>query len=73
MYFVLQMADRATQNNKTNQKNPDHKPSGPGAEAGYKGTGNQKDLDNHGNQLNPKNKEFRGGQQNQKWIIIFSE
>lgn len=29
---------------------------------GYTGAGTKADLDNHGNQLNPNNKEFGGGQ-----------
>lgn len=55
--------------NRTDQCNPDHKPTGPGHEAGYKGTGTKEDKDNHGNQLNPNNPEYGGGQK--KWINRF--
>jgi hypothetical protein len=54
---VLQTAD---EKNRTNQCNPDHKPSSPGHKAGYKGKGDKQDLDNHSNQLNPNNPEYEG-------------
>lgn len=51
--------DHKAQANRTNQCNPTHAPTGPGHEAGYKGTGTKADLDNHSNQKNPNNKNFK--------------
>lgn len=42
-----------------NHKNPNHPETGPGHAKGYTGTGT-KDLDNHGNQLNPNHPEYKG-------------
>lgn len=47
------------QDNRTNQCNPNHEKTGPGREAGYHGTGTKADLDNHGNQLNPNNPQYK--------------
>lgn len=41
------------------QINPNHKPTGPGSTAGYKGTGDKADVDNHGDQRNANNPEFK--------------
>lgn len=41
------------------QKNPNHKPTGPGKPKGYDGDGTQADRDNHGDQLNPNNDEYK--------------
>lgn len=41
--------------NRTNQCNPNHQPTGPGHQAGYQGAGTKPDLNNHANQLNPNN------------------
>lgn len=41
------------------QKNPEHKPTGPGKEAGYGGEGTKADLENHSDQLNPNNPEYK--------------
>lgn len=46
-------------NNRANQRNPNHTRSGPGRPAGYSGIGDQPDLDNHSNQLNPNNQNFQ--------------
>lgn len=51
--------DPKSQDNRTKQCNPTHTPSGPGHQAGYKGTGTKADLDNHGNQLNPNHPEYK--------------
>ncbi|KYN18998.1 hypothetical protein ALC57_08671 [Trachymyrmex cornetzi] len=45
--------------NRTNQRNPTHTPSGPGHKAGYTGTGDKADLDNHSNQFNENNKSYK--------------
>jgi len=52
--------------NKTNQCNPTHTPSGPGRDSGYTGAGTKADLDNHANQKNPNNPEFKGGDSTKK-------
>lgn len=49
----------SNQANRTNQCNPTHTPTGPGHQAGYKGTGTKADLDNHGQQLNPNNPQYK--------------
>lgn len=43
--------------NRANQKNPNHEASGPGNKAGYTGDGSQADRDNHANQLNPNHEK----------------
>lgn len=48
--------------NRTNQCNPNHGPTGPGHQAAYGGAGTKADLDNHGNQLNPNHGQYGGGQ-----------
>jgi len=48
-------------NNRANQCNPNHGPTGPGHNAGYGGTGGQADRDNRANQLNPNHAQFGGG------------
>lgn len=50
--------DAKGQANRTNQCNPDHAKTGPGHTAGYHGTGTKADLDNHGQQLDPKNPKY---------------
>lgn len=45
--------------NRSKQCNPEHKPTGPGHQAGYQGDKTKADLDNHGNQLNPNNERFQ--------------
>jgi len=47
--------DKAALDNRANQLNPNHVPSGPGRPAGYRGLGTQTDLNNHANQMNPNN------------------
>lgn len=47
--------------NRTNQCNPTHKPTGPGHDAGYQGAGTKDDLDNHANQKNPNNEKTKDG------------
>lgn len=54
--------DKATRDNRTNQSNPTHSPTGPGHQAGYTGTGTKSDLDNHSKQMNPNNPNYGGGQ-----------
>lgn len=49
----------SARNNRANQMNPNHKASGPGRFAGYKGDGTQADRDNHANQLNPNNSRYK--------------
>lgn len=51
--------DSKDQANRTKQCNPTHTPTGPGHEAGYKGTGTKADLDNHSKQLNPNNPMYK--------------
>jgi len=53
--------DKAALDNRANQLNPNHAPSGPGRPAGYRGTGTKFDLDNHANQLNPNNPLYQQG------------
>lgn len=50
--------DKQAQDNRTKQCNPTHTPTGPGHEAGYKGTGTKADLDNRSQQLNPNNPKY---------------
>ena len=47
--------------NRANQLNPNHVPSGPGRPAGYHGAGTKFDLDNHANQLNPNSLVYETG------------
>lgn len=51
--------DKEAQDNRRDQCNKDHKPTGPGHDAGYPGKGDKPDLDNHSNQLNPNNPEHK--------------
>ncbi|XKL62344.1 hypothetical protein PGB90_002177 [Kerria lacca] len=50
--------DKAARDNKSNQCNRNHERTGPGRDAGFKG--NQKEADNHANQKNPNNPEYKG-------------
>lgn len=55
--------DKASQN-RTNQCNPTHRPTGPGHQASYGGSGTRSDLNNRSNQMNPNNSAYskaRGG------------
>lgn len=56
-FFHIQYSgpNKAALDNRANQLNPNHVPSGPGRSAGYHGAGNRADLNNHANQLNPNN------------------
>ena len=51
--------DQNAERNRTNQCNPDHKPTGPGHKSGYQGTATKADLDNHSNQRNPNNPNYQ--------------
>ncbi|KAK9304457.1 hypothetical protein QLX08_004222 [Tetragonisca angustula] len=51
--------DRKAVDNRANQRNPNHTPTGPGHKAGYHGTGTKADLDNHSNQMNPNNPLYK--------------
>jgi len=51
--------DKKAQDNRTNQCNPTHTPSGPGHQASYKGAATKADLDNRSNQLNPNNPRYK--------------
>lgn len=53
------MSDKQS-GNRTNQCNASHKPSGPGHQAAYGGTGTRSDLNNHSNQGNPNNSNYQG-------------
>jgi len=53
--------DKAALDNRANQLNPNHPPSGPGRPAGYRGTATKFDVDNHANQLNPNNPLYQQG------------
>lgn len=46
--------------NKANQGNPNHGPTGTGHAAGY--TGAPSNVDNRANQLNPNHPQFNAGQ-----------
>lgn len=51
-------------NNRANQCNPNHAPSGPGHTAGYAGDTSRAAQNNHSNQCNPNNSAYsssRGG------------
>lgn len=52
---------QASQDNRTNQCNPTHQPTGPGRSAAYGGAGTRADLNNHANQMNPNNPSYGGG------------
>lgn len=52
--------DKAGQDNRANQQNPNHEKTGPGRSAYYSGTGTKPDLDNHSNQKNPNNERYQG-------------
>lgn len=55
---VLAM-DRDAQDNRANQKNTNHPSSGDGVQRGYKGTGDEADLDNHSQQKNMNNDKYQ--------------
>lgn len=44
--------------NRANQCNPEHKQTGPGRPAGYQGSREKANLDNHAEQRNPNNEKF---------------
>lgn len=46
------------QDNRSNQCNPNHAPTGPGRQGAYQGSQEKANRDNHGNQLNPNNERF---------------
>ncbi|GFG31563.1 hypothetical protein Cfor_01501 [Coptotermes formosanus] len=52
--------DKAAQDNRTNQCNPTHTPTGPGHQSGYGGSGTKADLDNHSRQKNPQDPKYQG-------------
>lgn len=52
--------DKSSVDNRANQQNPNHHPTGPGRPAGYPGAGTKPDLNNHGNQMNPNNPKYQG-------------
>lgn len=52
--------DKQGQDNRANQCNPNHTPTGPGHLTGYQGEGTPSDLNNHANQLNPNNSNYKG-------------
>lgn len=49
--------DKNAQDNRANQKNPNYEHH----QGKYTGQGDHHDLKNHGEQLNPNNKKFGGG------------
>ncbi|ODM97158.1 DNA polymerase beta [Orchesella cincta] len=53
--------DKKALDNRANQMNPNHAPSGPGRPAGYQGQGTRADLNNHANQMNPNNPLYSSG------------
>jgi len=53
--------DKKATDNRANQCNPNNPATGPGRDAGYKGTADKPDLNNHGNQTNPNNPQYGGG------------
>lgn len=60
------MSDAANVN-KGNVCNENHKKSGPGRPAGYHGTGDKADLDNHANQMNdPETKKLKPNENDKK-------
>lgn len=52
--------DKNAMDNRRDQCNPKHTPSGPGHDAGYHGTGTKDDLDNHSRQGNPQDAKYGG-------------
>lgn len=46
--------DKKTLDNKSNQQNPEHKSTGPGQDAGWKGNTDKASMDNKANQQNPQ-------------------
>lgn len=50
--------DKPSQDNRANQINPNHEPTGQGKSHGYTGTGTTSDLNNHSNQMNPNNPAY---------------
>lgn len=50
--------------NNSKVSNPEHKGSGPGRPAAF--GGDEKDADNHGNQLNPNNEKYQAPK-SEKW------
>jgi len=61
MIFTVSEMDRQTnnsQNNRGNQCNPNHTPTGPGRQSAYQGSQERANVNNHGNQLNPNNQNY---------------
>lgn len=52
--------DKSPQNNRVNQCNPTHSPTGPGHKAGYQGNTEKATMDNKANQGNPNNEATKG-------------
>jgi len=52
-------SNNSAQQNRTNQCNPNHQPTGPGRTAGYKGDLSKANLDNHADQLNKNNQKYQ--------------
>lgn len=52
--------DRAAQDNRANQCNPNHTTTGQGHDAAYGGDKSKPAMDNHANQMNPNNSEYKG-------------
>jgi len=55
----LSILEQQLLDNRANQLNPNHIPSGPGRPAGYRGAGTAADLNNHANQLNLNNPAYK--------------
>ncbi|XP_017484425.1 PREDICTED: uncharacterized protein LOC108381785 [Rhagoletis zephyria] len=51
--------DKRGVDNRSNQQNPNHQPTGPGRSAGYQGAGTRSDLNNHANQSNPNSSAYQ--------------
>lgn len=51
--------EAANRQNRGNQCNPNHVPTGPGHKAGYQGDRSQANLDNRANQKNSNNDLYR--------------
>ena len=49
---------QASQDNRTNQCNPTHQPTGPGRSAGDGGAGTRADLNNHANHLESQQRKI---------------
>jgi len=54
------MDSQAKKNNdhRSKQCNPEHVSTGPGHQAGYQGSKDKPNVDNHGNQLDPNNERY---------------